>query len=105
VLFSTLNQGWLFLLFIAFAIVVNAILLSPSLITKKKLNNKILGNLLVTLVVIINTVLWWWLNLKLNYGEIRFYLIGAYLLGFWVIYTFFKHFHKDKNKTSKLGLR
>jgi len=105
-LFTTASQGWLFLIFASAGMMI-ALLSKIKLGSKKKkkrvFNKKnILSNIGSCLFVIGNCLVFWWLNLKLNYGEVRFYLILAYVVGFYIGNTFFALFNKNHESFDKM---
>ncbi len=105
-LFTTISQGWLFLLFLSFGFAINFILLSPTLIKFKKHSTKnVIPNILVAVLIIFNSAIWWWLNLKFNYGQFRFYLLVAYFSGLWLTSTIFKYINKNKLNNDKIASR
>jgi len=100
-LFATLNQGWLFLIFTCAAMIISVLTTLFNTLIRKRIKlhlNSFFANLLVSLTIILNSAIYWSLNFLLNYGEIRLYLIVAYLVGFYLGNTIFsKLFLSSKN--------
>ncbi len=102
-LFTSLNQGALFLIF-ASAGFVAFIGLLPLYILCHKLKNKWCPPLIFLLTITHGAFLWC-LILWLNYGELRFYLFCAYFVGFYLGKTIFDKIHRPRQKNAILFAR
>ncbi len=100
-LFSTLSQGWLFLIFLIAgfcAQTMRKILQAIWAKIRKKPANidnshhkNVWTNARLAFEILLFAIIWWWLNLKLNYGIVRIYTIIAFCGGFYLSKAIFAH--------------
>ena len=90
-LFSTQNQFILFLIFFISGFIFGAIYNLKNII-KIKNGKSFLRHIIEFLGIFTFLFLFWFINLKINYGKLRLYAIFSYFLSFLLSYFLVKKF-------------
>lgn len=89
-LFETLTQPKISLVFLLVGLLFYLIFLGFNIINKLLKNNIISNFILDITFFVIITLIFYFILLKLNYGEFRFYILFVTLIGFFIGYLIFK---------------
>lgn len=89
-LFETLTQPKISFVFLFVGLLFYLIFLAFNILNKLLKNNIISNFILDITFFVIITLIFYFILLKLNYGEFRFYILFVTLIGFYIGYLSFK---------------